>query len=138
MTSKQIIDEVADDRVWLVSQFRYDPANQSVAPSVPLQVNRPMRGFAMDFRPAVWTPRALVFGRNQIKPPKLGIGHDLFSQRSSPGSDDLNHGLHFTPTFSRKSLPLQCLFRTNSQLLRHVSAPHTGATTTNLRVANGT
>jgi hypothetical protein len=65
----------------------------------------------MDFRPAVWTPRTLVFTRNQIKPPELRIGHDLFPQRSGPGRDYLNYGLHSIASFSRKSLALQCLFQ---------------------------
>src|SRR5216117_2236713 len=45
-----------------------------------------------------------------IKPSKLRISHDLFPQGSTPGRNDLNHGLHFTPSFSRKSVLLQCFF----------------------------
>ena len=63
---------------------------------MPFQIDRPVRGFAMDFRPAVWTSRTLVFTGNQIKPPELRIGHDLFPQRSGPGRDYLNYGLHST------------------------------------------
>jgi len=110
MAGKQIIDKVANDRVRLVSKFRDDPANQSVAAPVPFEIDRAVSGFAMDFRPAVRTTRALVFSGNQIKPPKLRIGHDLFPQRSTPGRNDLDHCLHFTPRFSRKSVLLQCFF----------------------------
>jgi len=110
MAGKQIIDKVANERVRLVSKFRDDPANQSAAASVPFEIDRAVSGFAMDFRPAVRTTRALVFSGNQIKPPKLRIGHDLFPQRSTPGRDDLDHCLHFTPRFSRKSVLLQCFF----------------------------
>src|SRR5207245_8697639 len=110
MAGKQIIDKVANERVRLVSKFRDDPANQSAAASVPFEIDRAVSGFAMDFRPAVRTTRALVFSGNQIKPPKLRIGHDLFPQRSTPGRDDLDHYLNFTSRFSWKSALLQCYF----------------------------
>lgn len=109
MTGQQVIDEITDDRVGLVSQFRYDPANQSAAAAVPFQVDRTVRGLAMDFGPTVRTTRPLVFSRNQVKPPELRIGHDLFAQRSTPGRDDLDHRLH-QRRFNRKSSLLQCLF----------------------------
>ena len=109
MTGQQIIDEITYDRVGLVSQFRDDPANQSAAAPVPFQVDRAVRGLAMDFGPTVRTTGPLVFSRNQIKPPELRIGHDFFPQRPTPGRDDLDHCLH-PPRFNRKSSPLQCLF----------------------------
>jgi hypothetical protein len=109
MTRQQIIDEIADDRVRLVSQFRHDPANQGVAASVPFQINRAVRGLTMDFSPAVGPPGALMFSGNQIEPLELRISHDLFPQRSTPGRDDLDHCLHPT-SFSRKSSLLQRLF----------------------------
>ena len=43
---------------------------------------------------------------------QLGIIHNLVAQRFATLCYDLDHCLHFTPTFSRKSLALQCLFRT--------------------------
>ena len=101
MTGQQIIDEITDDRVGLVSQFRDDPANQSAAASVPFQIDRAVRGLAMDFGPTVRATGPLVFSGNQIKPPELRIGHDLFAQRSTPGRDDLDHRLH-PPRFNRK------------------------------------
>src|SRR6266850_2552392 len=96
MPRQQIIDKIADDGVRLVSKFRHDAANQSAAASMPFQIDRAVRSFAMDFRPAVWTTRALVFGGNQVKAPELRIGHDLFPQRSASGGNDLNHCLHST------------------------------------------
>ncbi len=67
-----------------------------MAASMPFQIDCTVCSFAVDFRPAVRTTRALMFGRNQVEAPELRIGHDLFSQRSTPGRDDLDHGLHFT------------------------------------------
>jgi hypothetical protein len=109
MTRQQIIDEITDDRVWFVAQFRYDPANQSAAATVPFQIDRAMSGLAMNFGPAVRPTGPLMFSWNQIKPPELRIGHDFFPQRSTPSRDDLDHCLH-PPRFSRKSSLLQCLF----------------------------
>src|SRR5437667_4204681 len=94
MAGNQIIDKVAIDLVRLVSQFCYDPTNQSPAASVPFQIDRAVRAFAMDFRPSVRTAWALVFSGNQIEAPELRIRYDLFPQRSAPARDDLNHGLH--------------------------------------------
>ena len=125
MAGKQIIDKVANDRVRLVSKFRDDAANQRPAAPVPFEIDRAVRGLAMDFRPAVWTTRALMFGGNQIKPPKLRIGHDLFPQRSTPACYDLDHRLHFTSTFNRKSFLLQCFFSES-------------AATANLQATSGT
>jgi len=63
---------------------------------VPFQIDRAVRSFAMDLRPAVRATGALVFSGNQIKSLQLRIGHDLFPQRPAPGCNDLNHCLHFT------------------------------------------
>jgi hypothetical protein len=71
----------------------------------------------MDFGPTVRATRPLVFGGNQIKPPELTIGHDLFPQRSTSGRDDLDHRLH-PPRFNRKSSLLQCLFGDSKQIYR--------------------
>jgi hypothetical protein len=101
MTGQQIIDEITDDRVGLVSQFRDDPANQRATARMPFQIDRAMRGLTMDFGPAMRATGPLMFSGNQIKPPELGIGHDLFAQRSTPGRDDLDHRLH-PPRFNRK------------------------------------
>jgi hypothetical protein len=121
MTGQQIIDEITDDRVGLVSQFRYDPANQSAAAPVPFQIDRTVRGLAMDFGPTVRATGSLMFSGNQIKPPELRIGHDLFPQRPTPGGDDLDHCLH-PPRFNRKSSLLQCLFVVAASLCRDAMA----------------
>ena len=107
MPRQQIIDEIADDRIRLVSKFRDNSANQSTAAAVPLEIDCAVRGFAMDLGPAVRPTRSLVFGGNQIKSPELRISHDLVPQRATSGRDDLNHSLHYTPRFSRKPFPLQ-------------------------------
>src|ERR1700730_16657600 len=78
MAGEQIINKVANNRVWFVSQFRYDPANQRPAASVPFEIDRAVRGFAVNFRPTVRATGALVFSGNQIESPELRIGHDLF------------------------------------------------------------
>jgi len=121
MTGQQIIDEITDDRVGLISQFRYDPANQSAAAAVPFQIDRTVRGLAMDFGPTVRATGSLMFSGNQIKPPELRIGHDLFPQRSTPSGDDLDHCLH-PPRFNRKLSLLQCLFVVAASLCRGVMA----------------
>ena len=122
MTGQQIIDEITDDRVGLVSQFRYDPANQSAAAAVPFQVDRAVRGLAMDFGPTVRTTGPLVFSRNQVKAPELRIGHDFFAKRPTSGRDDLDHCLH-PPRFNRKSSLLQCLFVAAASLCRGAMTP---------------
>ena len=102
MARKQIIDKVANDRVRLVAQLCYDPANQSAATTVPFEIDRAVRGLTVDFRPAMRTTRTLVFSGNQIEPPKLWISHDFFPKRPAPGCDDLDNRLHFKPRFNRK------------------------------------
>jgi hypothetical protein len=122
MTGQKIIDEITDDRIGLVSQFRYDPANQSAAAAVPFQVDCAVCSLTMDFGPTVRATGPLVFSRNQIKPPELRIGHDFFPQRPTPGRDDLDHCLHST-SFSRKPSLLQCLFVVAASLCRGAMAP---------------
>jgi hypothetical protein len=78
---------------------------------VPFEVDRAVRGFAVNFRPPVRATGTLMFSGNQIESPELRIGHDLFPQRPAAGRDNLNHCLHFEPSFSRKSVLLQCFFR---------------------------
>jgi hypothetical protein len=121
MTGQQIIDKITDDRVGLVSQFRYDPANQSAAAAVPFQIDRAVRSLAMDFGPTMRTTRPLVFSRNQVKSPELRIGHDFFPQGPTPGRDDLDHCLH-PARFNRKSSLLQRLFVVAASLCRGAMA----------------
>jgi hypothetical protein len=109
MPRQQVINEIADDRIGFVAELCHNAADECATARVPLQINRAVRGLAMDFGPAVRPTGPLMFSRNQIKPPELRIGHDLFPQRPTPGRDDLDHCLH-APRFSRKSSLLQCLF----------------------------
>jgi hypothetical protein len=114
MTCQEIIDEVANDRVWLVAEFGHNPADEHARASVPFEVNHAV-GFAraVNFRPAMRTARSLMFGRYEFEFPfELRIAHDLVAQRSPSARDYLNHCLHSTLTFNRKSVSLQCLFRT--------------------------
>src|SRR5437763_12995689 len=54
MPRQQVIDEIADDRVRLVSELRHDAANQRSAATVPLQIDRAVEiTRAMDLGPAV-------------------------------------------------------------------------------------
>ena len=90
-----------DDRVRLIAELCHNPADQRATARVPFQIDRAMRGLAMDFGPAMRATGPLMFSGNQIKPPELRIGHDFFPQRSTPGRDDLDHRLH-PPRFNRK------------------------------------
>jgi hypothetical protein len=83
---------------------------------VPFEIDRTVRRFAMDFGPAVRATWPLVFRGNQIKSSELRISHYLFPQRSASGGDNLNHRLHYTPTFSRKSVLLQSCFTGSGDL----------------------
>jgi len=111
MTREQIIDEIANDRMRFVPELRHNTASENAGSSVPFEINRAMCGFAMNFRPTMWTTRALVFGGNQIKLPQLWIGHDFFAQRSTSARDYLDHRLHCAFRFNRCRILLQRLFR---------------------------
>jgi hypothetical protein len=111
MPGEQVIDKITDDRVGFVSELGHHSADERAAACMPFQIDRAVRGLAMDFSPAVGPPGPLMFSGNQIKPLELRISHNLFPQRSTPGRDDLDHCLHRT-SFSRKSSVLQCLFGT--------------------------
>jgi hypothetical protein len=124
VTGKQVIDKITDDRVGFVSEFCYHPAGEHPGAAVPFEIDRAMRGFAVDFGPPVGAPGTLMFSGNQSKPLELRIGHDLFPQRSTPGRDDLDHCLHPT-SFSRKSSLLQCLFGTKGPKPRNQEATDT-------------
>src|SRR6266446_7075731 len=105
MAREQIIDEIADDRVRFVPELRHHAANESVAPAVPFQIDRTMKiARAMDFRPAVRTPRLFGPGFDKAKFfLQLRISRDLTAQRSAPGRDHLDHGLHRSFTLSKSA-----------------------------------
>jgi len=78
VTRQEVVDKIADNRVGFIAQLRHNPANQRAAPRVPFQVDRAVCSFAVDLGPTVRAARPLMFSGNQIKSPKLRIGHDLF------------------------------------------------------------
>ena len=103
MTREQVIDEIANDRVRFVPELGHDAANQRVAAAVPFQVDRTVKiARAMDFRPAVWTARLFRPGFDKTEFfLQLRISRDLAAQRSAPGRDHLDHGLHRSLTLSK-------------------------------------
>ena len=105
MTGQKVIDEITDDRIGLVSQFRYDPANQSAAAAVPFQVDRPVKiSRAMNFRPTMRPPRLFRPGLDKAELfLQLWISRDLAAQRSAPSRDYLDHGLHCSLTLSKST-----------------------------------
>lgn len=61
MTSQQVIDEIADDRVGFVAELCHNPADQRAAARMPFQVNRSVKiSGAVYFRPTMRTTRLLV------------------------------------------------------------------------------
>src|SRR5882724_9591087 len=61
---------------------------------MPFQIDRTMRGFAVNLGPAMWSARAHMFGGNQMETLELDIVHDLFAQGPASARDDLNYRLH--------------------------------------------
>ena len=79
MTCKEVINEVADDRVWLVAEFGDHAADEHTGAPVPFQIDNAMCfAGAVNFRPAMWPSRPLVLRRDQFESPfELRIAHDL-------------------------------------------------------------
>jgi hypothetical protein len=77
VTRQQVIDEIPDDGVGLVAKLCHNPAGKHACAAVPFEIDRPMRGFAVDFSPSVRATRTLMLSGNQIKAPKLRIVHDF-------------------------------------------------------------
>ena len=96
VAGQEVVDEIANDRIGLVAQLGYDPANQGAAAAVPFQVDRAVKiPGAVNFRPTMRPSR--LFRPNFFEfefPLQLRIPHDLAAQRSAPGRDHMNHGLH--------------------------------------------
>src|SRR5258708_250703 len=68
VTREQVIDEVADDGVRFVPELGHHAANESVAPAVPFQVDRPVKiARAMNFRPTMRAPRLFRPGLDKAK-----------------------------------------------------------------------
>ena len=81
MTGKQVIDEVANDRVGLVAKLGDYTTDENTGAPVPFQVDHPMRVLrAVNFGPAMWAPRPLVLCRHELEfPLELRIAHDLIA-----------------------------------------------------------
>ena len=61
VTRKQVIDEIADNRIGFVAKLCHNPADQRAAARVPLQINRTVKiSSAVYLRPAVRTARLFV------------------------------------------------------------------------------
>ena len=79
MTRKEVIDEIADDRVGFVAKLCHNPADERAAARVPLQINRAVKiSSAMYFRPAMRAARLFVpdFDETEFFL-QLRIAHDL-------------------------------------------------------------
>lgn len=56
MTGKKVIDEIANNRVWLVAELCHNPADERATARMPFQVNRTVKiPGAVYFRPAMRT-----------------------------------------------------------------------------------
>jgi hypothetical protein len=105
MAGEQVIDEIADDRVWLMAELCHHAANQSAAPPMPFQINCAVNiSRAMNFRPTMRAAGLLRPDFNEAEfLLQLRIAHDLASQRSATGRDHLDHGLHLSITLSKSA-----------------------------------
>jgi hypothetical protein len=48
VTRKEVIDEIADDRIGFVAKLCHNPADECATARVPLQINRAVRRLTMD------------------------------------------------------------------------------------------
>src|SRR5437762_7473450 len=64
MTRQEVIDEIADDRVGFVAELCHNPAGEHSCAAVPFEIDRPMRGFAVDFSPSVRAAWTQMFSGN--------------------------------------------------------------------------
>jgi hypothetical protein len=103
MSGEKVIDEVADDRVRFITELGHHATNESVAPAVPFEIDRTVKiARAVNFCPAVRPARLLRPDFDEVKFLfQFRIAHDLAAQRSAPGRDHLNHGLHSVVRFNR-------------------------------------
>jgi len=79
MAGKKVIDEIADDRVRLVAEFRYNSADERAAARVPLQINGAVKvARAVDLGPAMWPARLFSpdFDEAELSI-QLWIAHDF-------------------------------------------------------------
>jgi hypothetical protein len=61
VTRKEVIDEIADDRVGFIAKLCHNPADKRAAARVPLQINRSVKiSSAVYLRPAMRAARLFV------------------------------------------------------------------------------
>jgi len=79
VTSKQVIDEITDDRVGFISELCHNPADERAAARMPLQVNGSVKiSSAVYLGPAMRAARLLVPDFDESKfLLKLRIAHDF-------------------------------------------------------------
>lgn len=77
MTREEVINKITYDRIWFVAELCHHTARENSCAGVPFEIDRTVRGFAVDFSPAVRATRTLMFSGNQIKTPQLRIVHDF-------------------------------------------------------------
>src|SRR5690348_10837535 len=96
MARQQVINEIADDRVRLVTELGHYATNECVAPAVPLEIDRAVEiACAMDLCPPVRAARLFCPNFDEVKFLfQFRVAHDLAAQRSAPGRDHMDHGLH--------------------------------------------
>jgi len=105
MAREEVIDEIADDGVRFVPELGHHAADESVAPAMPFQVDRPVKiSRAMNLRPTMRAPWLFRPGLDKAKFfLQLWISRDLAAQRSAPSRDNLDHGLHCSLTLSKST-----------------------------------
>jgi len=96
MPGQQVVDEVTNDRIWFVTQFRDYAADKCAAASVPLQIDCAMRIVrAVDLGPAMRPARLLGPDFDEAEfSLQLRVAHDFIAQRSTPGRNNLDYRLH--------------------------------------------
>jgi hypothetical protein len=79
VTRQQVIDEITNDRIGLVTELCHHPADERAAPRVPFQIDCPVKiSSAVYFRPPMWATWLFVPDFDESKfLLKLRIAHDL-------------------------------------------------------------
>src|SRR6478752_4933706 len=96
MPGEEIIDEIADDRIRFVAEFRYNPADENAGTAMPFQIDDAV-GFprAVDLRPAMRATCAKMFRRDELELLlELRVAHDFVPQRTSARRHHLDYRLH--------------------------------------------
>ncbi len=103
MPRKQVVNEIADDRVRFVAELGHYATDQRATAAVPFEIDRAVKiSRAVDFRPAVRTPGLLGPGFDEAELFfQLRVARDLAAQRAAPGRDHLDDRLHLFVRFNR-------------------------------------